>query len=66
MKLVVLLAFAICLLVESGGNPVALDKRSAQNGTIPITETDHSIHDRWGGRGAFVNEWGNISYYYDE
>ena len=40
MKLMVLLSFAICLFVNSGGNPVALENMRTENDTIPIAKFD--------------------------
>ena len=40
MKLIVLLSFAICIFVKSGGNPVALEKMRAENDMIPIAKID--------------------------
>jgi len=46
----VLLSFAICLFVNSGGNPVAVENMRTEIDTIPIAKFDPMLalpSDRW-------------------
>ena len=40
MKLMILSSIAICLFVNSGGNPVALEKMRTETDTISIANID--------------------------